>query len=283
MKIGRRQNELIVPLFQVITDIFAITFAFLFSYWLRFNSPLVHLIPVTKGFPGLKMYFWSSIVVIVIWLFIFKNFELYGARRNSNIIDEFYGILKAVTLGMLFVTAATFFYRGFSYSRLVFIMIWTSSIGFLFITRFFIIRYERYLHKKGKGLLNAAIVGSGKWGDVIFEKIKPNSALGFNIIGYIGENRSLAANSVFLGEFDQIDKIAVKNKVDIFFIVLNENENYQLFSLIRKCSGLNVEFYLVPDLLEMMTSRLRIKEVEGIPVLKIKDAAMTGWNSIIKK
>jgi len=277
------KNGLFIPFLQVVTDIIGIECSFLLSYWLRFYSPLTKLIPVVKGFPSFKIYFLSSWAVVFIWLIIFKMLGFYGARRNVNKIDEFYRITKGVTLGMLVVTSATFYYRDFSYSRLVFIMIWGFSILLITFFRSLLISYEKHLHRKGKGLLNAAIVGSSRWSSNIFEKVNRHPGLGLKIAGYVGENKFLSKKLTCLGNFAQIAEIARKNKIDVFFLALDEKENSQLISLLNKCTGLNIEFYLVPDLLDMVTSRLRVENLEGLPVLKIKDVAIAGWNSVFKR
>jgi exopolysaccharide biosynthesis polyprenyl glycosylphosphotransferase len=71
--------------------------------------------------------------------------------------------------------------------------------------------------------------------------------------------------------------------VSVLFLALDETEMQQLFMLLNECSGLNVKFYLIPNLLEMMTSQLCVEELEGIPVLKIKDVAMSDWNRVFKR
>ena len=40
---------------------------------------------------------------------------------------------------------------------------------------------------------------------------------------------------------------------------------------------------MVPDLLELMTSRVRIQELYGIPFIRIKGVPMTTWNLIVKR
>jgi exopolysaccharide biosynthesis polyprenyl glycosylphosphotransferase len=40
---------------------------------------------------------------------------------------------------------------------------------------------------------------------------------------------------------------------------------------------------MVPDMLELMTSRVRIKELHGIPFINIKGDPMTTWNLIVKR
>jgi len=48
------RKDALIPLLTVLSDIVAIEGAFLFSYWLRFHSPLTDLFPVELGFPPLE-------------------------------------------------------------------------------------------------------------------------------------------------------------------------------------------------------------------------------------
>ena len=39
----------------------------------------------------------------------------------------------------------------------------------------------------------------------------------------------------------------------------------------------------MPDFVDMMTSRLRIEEVDGIPFMKLKSVPMNVWNRFLKR
>jgi len=280
---SRKKNDLLIPFLQVFTDLVGIEVSFLGSYWLRFYSPLTVVFPVAKGFPSLSVYVVSSLVVMLVWLIIFKAMRSYRARKNASAIDEVYSVVKGVTLGMLIVMASAFFYRGFSYSRLVFVLIWTTSIVLLSASRILLIQYEKRLHRKRRGLLKAAIIGSSKWGETLFAKVNRQPGLGLDIIGYMGRSAFLSEKIRSLGSFRDIAKAVEGEGISILFLALDEIETPELFFLINECSGLNVKFYLVPNLLEMMTSQLSVEQLEGIPVLKIKDVAMSDWNRIFKR
>jgi exopolysaccharide biosynthesis polyprenyl glycosylphosphotransferase len=73
------------------------------------------------------------------------------------------------------------------------------------------------------------------------------------------------------------------HNIDVVLIALNEEEHSNLHNLVRDCQGLNVEMMMVPDILELMTSLVQIKHIEGIPFLGIKSPALSTWNSIIKR
>jgi exopolysaccharide biosynthesis polyprenyl glycosylphosphotransferase len=279
----RERNELLIPFIQVMADLVGIEVSFLASYWLRFFSPMAAVFPVVKGFPSLHVYLLSSLIVMLVWLLIFRQLRSYRARKDVSTIDEVYSVVKGVTLGMLIVMASAFFYRGFSYSRLVFVLIWATSIVLLSASRILVIQYERHLHRRGKGLIKAAIIGSDKWGETLFTKVNRQPGLGLDIIGYMGQSVFLAERIPSLGNFRDIAGVVEKEGLSVLFLALNETETQELFSLITECSGLNVRFYLIPNLLEMMTSQLCVEELEGIPVLRIKDVAMSDWNRIFKR
>ncbi len=86
-----------------------------------------------------------------------------------------------------------------------------------------------------------------------------------------------------LGSILSVPDLIISNKIDVVLIALNEEEHSYLHGLVRNCQGLNVEMMMVPDILELMTSLVQIKHIEGIPFLGIKSPALSTWNSIIKR
>ena len=127
------RKDALIPLLTVLSDIVAIEGAFLFSYWLRFYSPLTDLFPVELGFPPLEAYVYGSFFVIPFWLFLFQTRKMYATRRTIHFSDEFFPIVRVVVVGMLVVMAAAFFYRAFSFSRLVFGLLAGSFLAFLLL------------------------------------------------------------------------------------------------------------------------------------------------------
>lgn len=282
-----RRTEFLIPLLTFLSDILAIEFSFLASYWLRFYSPLTDLIEVTRGVPPLDAYLYGSFVVIPVWVLIFKRRGLYSARRNVYITDEFFAIVKLVTLGMLIVMSAAFFYRAFSYSRLVFGFLWVISIFSITFGRFLLIELEKYIYRKGKDLRDVIIVGSAQSASAVYRTVHGHPSLGYHVVGYFadqpGDRGTPLVEVPYLGKLDETAAYVRRQQIDLALIALASEEHPRLYEIIRDCEGLNVEFMMVPDMLEMMTSRVRLKEIEGIPFLRIKDIPMTAWNRITKR
>jgi exopolysaccharide biosynthesis polyprenyl glycosylphosphotransferase len=283
---SQRRKDFLIPLLTVCSDVLAIEAAFLFSYWLRFYSPLTSFAAVTLGVPPLGAYVEGSLVVIPFWLFLFDSRKMYAARRNIYFSDEFFAIVRLVFIGMLVVMAAAFFYRAFSYSRLVFALLGFSAVAFIALGRFLVMKFEQRWYARGRDLKQVIIVGTNLTAKRVYSSIITNPSLGYRIAGYFtanGDGEMAQSGSMRLGSIGQVPEYIKGHGVDIVLISLTYQEHPQLYELVRDCEGLNTEIMMVPDMLELMTSGVRVKELEGIPFIKIKGMPLTTWNMILKR
>src|SRR4030066_1553444 len=106
----RKTYELLFPVLLITADFITILISFLWSYWLRFHSPLTAIFPVTKGFPALSLYFYSSFFVALVFLLSFASAGAYRSHRPRLFSDQLFLIFKAISVGLLVVLAFSFFY-----------------------------------------------------------------------------------------------------------------------------------------------------------------------------
>ncbi len=282
----KSRKDFLIPLLTVLSDAVAIEGSFLFSYWLRFYSPLTAYAEVTKGFPPLIAYVAGSLFVIPVWLFIFNQRGMHKARRNVYFSDEFFAIVRLVFIGMLVVMAGAFFYRTFSYSRLVFGLLGFSAILFISTGRYAVMKFEQWWYRSGHDVKRVVLVGTNSTAQRVYEAISGNPGLGYVIDGYFslnGAGQMEATSAKFIGPVANVPTYAGERSTDIILVALDSKDHPVLFDLVRRCEGMNTEIMMVPDLLEMMTSQVRIKELEGIPFIRIKTTPMGTWNQILKR
>ena len=283
---AQHRKDFLIPLLMVVSDVVAIETSFLVSHWLRFYSPLTDVFEVTKGFPSLAAYLQGSLVVIPAWLLLFQSRKMYRARRNVGFASEFFPVLRLVFFGMLMVMAGAFFYRTFSYSRLVFGLLGTTSVMFISAGRFMVLQFEQWWYTMGNDLKNVVIVGTNEAAKRIYDKIAHNASLGYKIIGYFSPNKNGAMKQTqaqHLGPLSKVPQYVRVNNVDIMLIALDYKDHPKLYELVRDCEGLNTEMMMVPDMVELMSTSVGVHELEGIPFLKIKNVPFTTWNLIVKR
>jgi exopolysaccharide biosynthesis polyprenyl glycosylphosphotransferase len=278
----KREGELLIPFLSVLNDILIIEFSLIFSYWLRFYSPLVKWVPVSKGFPPFSAYLYGSFFLVAAWLLIFNRFGLYRSRRNISPIDEAGRLVKAVSMGLLVMMSATFFYRGFSFSRLVFLLVWLTSLFFLTFTRVLLLYLEKWRHRRNRGLLNVAIIGRGGPIHRVLENILQTPGFGYRMLGYVGETGAYP-QIPRLGGTAELPQLIRQHQIHVLVLALTEEQHQLVWSIMKSCEGLNVEFLLLPDLLEMLTSQLQVVQFCGVSALKLKEVRIKGWQGILKR
>jgi exopolysaccharide biosynthesis polyprenyl glycosylphosphotransferase len=283
-----RPSDFLIPFLTVVADSLAIEAAFVFSYWLRSHSGVFSYFGVMDVTPPpIKGYLFGSMFVVPVWLLLFNMRRMYAARRSDTLSDEFFGVIKVVTLGMLIVMSAAFFYRDFSYSRIVFGLLWLTSMSFIFGGRALVRMYERRQYRKGEHLKPAVLIGGDAMASQIHSKLNSHPSFGFNIVGYFAEtparNDLALAHLRYLGPMGGAAQYIIENHIELAFIALDHKDHSRLFELIAECEGINVEFMMVPDVLDILTSQVQVRELEGIPFLKLKGTPLTIWGRILKR
>ena len=284
----KRRGDVLIPFLSVLFDTLAIESAFLFSYWLRFRSSLLDSLGFVRGdSPPITGYLLGSIVIVIVWLLLFNGRKMYGARRSVMLYDELMNIIKVVSLGTLVMMSAAFFYRDFSYSRVVFALVWATSILFIFSGRATVQTFERSLYRKGRHLQQAIIIGNDSLANDVYTKLNKHPSFGFHIPGYFSDTRAPdgleLSSAPYLGTISDAAPFIRQQGIELAFIALQSKDHSHLFELVSSCEGVNIDFLMVPDVFEILTSHVKVKELEGIPFLKIKSIPFTVWGRISKR
>ena len=285
---GTRQGDLVIPLIRVAIDAVAIEGSFLLSYWIRFRTPLFgHLGFDPAPPPPIEGYIAGSGVMMLVWLLLFRASKVYRPRRRVSLSDELISIARWGTAGMLILMSAAFLYRGFSYSRTVFALIWATSIVLILLGRALVASLERKMHRRGKFLRTAVIIGNDALANDVFVRLHRHPSFGFDIAGYFAEapaGAGLRLSGVeYLGPITNAAEFIGTRGVSVVFIALRAGEHQRLFDLVSDSEGLDVQFMMIPDVLEVLTSQVRLTEYEGLPFLTLKGNPLTGWGRVAKR
>lgn len=284
----RRQGDLVIPLIRVAIDACAIGGAFLLSYWIRARSTLLERL----GFdavvpPPISGYIAGSAVMVVVWLLLFSAAGVYRPRRRVSLSDELIGIARWGSAGMLILMSAAFLYRGFSYSRIVVALIWVTSIPLILAGRALVASLERKMHRRGRFLRTAVIIGNDALANDVFARLHRHPSFGFDVAGYFAGEPCKAelrlSGAPYLGPVADAAAFIGAHGVSVVFIALRSGESQRLFDLVSDSEGLDVQFMMIPDVLEVLTSNVRLTEYEGLPFLTLKSNPLTGWGSVAKR
>jgi exopolysaccharide biosynthesis polyprenyl glycosylphosphotransferase len=212
---------------------------------------------------------------------------LYQPQRSLMNVREFELILKnwgkscMFTLGIMFMAHQLYFSRG------IFALTWVCLMVLMLVQRYAFFKFNNYLRRKGFVETTALIYGAGVVGRKLMEKFKQSPKLGYHVAGFIDDNGSLAGKTVLgapvLGEFAHLRDTIRSTGARKLFIALPQVPSKVVVDILHVCRETGCEFQIVPSLYDIVIQRVKITEVEGIPLIGMTEPKYSFKTQIAKR
>jgi exopolysaccharide biosynthesis polyprenyl glycosylphosphotransferase len=277
---------------SVVLDLVMITLAMFSAYYIRFTWGLI---PVTLGVPPLSNYVPVIPLIMVVWAFAYRYNELYANWGRRRGIDELFAIVGAAVITVLVVLALVFFYRGFSYSRIVLLIFGFLLVLFVSFNRIILLLITRLLWRSGKGLKRAVVAGGGEIARVLVKKLIGKDGNGYHLLGLAStdgdaeikdlqewSSRELKVDLKYLGELSSLDRWVKALAVDTVFVA-GEVERNEIVRILPQAEKLRVDLKLVPDILGIMRTKVVADSRFGLPLFSLRRLPMNWWGRIFKR
>lgn len=255
---------------MVLADALLINLSFIVAYFIRFKIPLF---AAPESIPVFGQYLRVLIFVTLLWLALFKLVGFYGQKRFTLLLDELASLFLAVTFSTLALLGLLFLYREFWFSRLVIVNAWWIALILLGALRIAVYVGDRFLKTRGIGVKNVLILGEGEIGELLKNKMIGNPALGYRPVKIVNEQAKI----------DEIKKLVQENNIREVIIAGSSLPAEKVLDIITECERFGIEFKLVPGILELISSRLDIDEVGGVPLFTVSEIQLQGLNALIKR
>ena len=280
----RRDGDLIQPTVFLILDLIAVESAFLFSYWLRFYSGLM---PAPLGIPDFTPYMVTSLSLLVIWTGIFYALGSYDPIRSKSLEDDLDRIVRGVILGSLVMLSTAFFVRSVSYSRLFFALFAASSAILLTIGRMAGRRLLRRYLRRGSASMRVLFVGNTGMRARLEQTFRETPGLGLVAVGWLSDpdehGNEEAAATLPLGGIGDLESVVDEYRVDLVLLTLPFDQLHRVTLIAERIGERNVDVQFVPDMQRLHASRMRLREIAGIPFISVRQKGLTGMDRIIKR
>lgn len=226
------------------------------------------------------------LLVVVIWSAVFYFWGAYERRNRDEWRVELRTVFLAATFALLTLAASFYFTKIENFSRVLYAYFYALDLAFTFAWRFGM----RAVRARRPGLTAEArrvlIVGT----DATAQELAAQIAhwQGYTLVGYIAEDdapraaRDLAGAPV-LGTLDDALRVVDRCQVSDVFLSQTTRGRAELAELILGLRDSRVRVRLMPDLLELITVRTGIETLRGLPVITLREPAITGVNSILKR
>jgi exopolysaccharide biosynthesis polyprenyl glycosylphosphotransferase len=248
-------------------DALALTAGLFATYWFRFRSGLL---PVPFGIPSVDYYVVSLAVVIPVGLVVIRSAGLYRPHRRAAFLRDFVDGARAMALTCVLLAAIAFFYREFSFSRTLLVGFGIGSSLFFVALRRLAGLGHRVLRGHGIGIQRVGIVGGGEMAAGLAHKIESRPGTGLEVVATLegpewsdeeGPSADRARRPGRMRSF------ARAHRLDRVIVTDPDLSHDERLDLVEECHGDGIRCDFVPDLFEVMLGRIRVEEIDGVPLV----------------
>ena len=279
-----RKSTRRIAALMLVSDVAATVAALAAAYYLRFR---VEIIPVTRGVPGASLYFRLVPLIAALWPTVYYFYGLYQVRRNRSRVEEGFSVLVATGFATLLLAGLATFYRGFSYSRAVLGLFFALDVVLVFAGRTAIRRYLEEAWRHGFGVRLVLVVGAGRLGHAVVEKLHEHPEAGLRAIGFVDDDPDKRGTRFLgvpvLGTTAEAARIVDERGADTVFLALPLEAHRTMLAVLKEVGRTIADVRVIPDLLQYITFRAGVEDMDGLPVVHLTQVPLTGWMSLVKR
>ncbi|MFI5282735.1 MAG: undecaprenyl-phosphate glucose phosphotransferase [Candidatus Dormibacterales bacterium] len=288
---GQRTSRLVMlgpdwlPLALLAGDAVIVAASILASYWYYVNlDPLRRAagaaLPFAPYIPAIP----AAIAITLISLAINQQ---YRSWRGRTLMDLLLGLYSGVGLAAVLALAAISLGNlGADYSRLTITYAVLLAAILMTAERYFLRQYETRLRRQGIGTEKVLLVGTGAGSEMLVRRMAMFPQYGFQVRGVLDDTRlvgSQFAGIPVVGRVDDLPSKARELGADQVFIAMADHDRGRVVHLIKQCEDQQLEFKVIPDLLDIMSTRTEVNSLDGLPLVGVRHSRLTGVNSMVKR
>jgi GT2 family glycosyltransferase len=184
--------------------------------------------------------------------------------------------MNAVVVGYVILSALTFFFNQYAYSRMVVLI--SGGINILLLPGWRIIARSTARspvhHRRSLFGRRTLIVGTGPSAVEVLRKLRARVDDGYEVVGFIDTTLRHVGEKVqgveILGSIDNIGKVISGKKASEVIFSTDVLSYAEILSVIARTQNRGVNFRLVPNSLEVIIGKTHIDELDDIPLLDIE-------------
>jgi exopolysaccharide biosynthesis polyprenyl glycosylphosphotransferase len=249
------------------------------GYWIKYGA-------AEQALP-LGPYLAAIPIVIAIFLFSMAITGQYRSWRGRTLLDQLFGLFTGVGLAAVLMLAAIEVGNlGQRYSRLTILPAVLLAAVLMTGERYLLRQYETRLRRRGIGTERVLMVGTGQGSELLIRRMNMFPQYGFHVTGVASDevtSDGMYFGVPIVGRVADLPTLAKDLRVDQVFLALPASQRDRLLHLITLCEDQNLEFKIVPDLLEVMSTRVAANAIDGLPLVGIRRSQLRGWSAVLKR
>jgi exopolysaccharide biosynthesis polyprenyl glycosylphosphotransferase len=279
----RRKRDAFLPWIQLLTDCAAAYALLRLVYWFRFSSGWFERL--SGGAPDFDAYHAAFPFIVLVLVYFLRFYGLYAAARHLTFGQETAKVFRAVFMATLVLTCTTFFVRGFSYSRTYLAIAGLAMAPGLSLVRFLVGVAVMHVDRRRGSYRNVLVAGCNENARRLARFYEKNPRFSTRVVGFLDdrlERGSLFEGVPVLGKLADLPEFTrFRSDFQVHEVVLAEPgvANETVLRMIFECEKGMVAFRRLADVFGLITAKMSVSYLGGIPILSFTDSPLAEWEN----
>jgi Undecaprenyl-phosphate glucose phosphotransferase len=276
------RNSQVLVVWFVCWDLALTAAAWIGAYYLRFQSGW--LPQPESATPDFDHCCRLLPLVLVLAAVSYRLAGQYNVHRLRRFREEIVGVARGTGLMTLIVIGGIFSVHSPYQSRATVLLFSGLTAAAVLTMRRLSWMCIRRLRSRGFNPKRAILVGTGRVARKTAFALRHASWMGIKVVGYVEDQPTRwAADLNILGTTGDLPHLIERHRVAHVFICLPLSRYHEARHVFDKLSQTLVEVRLVADLPELAGVALTTSNLDGLPVIGLRESPHVGLNVVIKR
>jgi exopolysaccharide biosynthesis polyprenyl glycosylphosphotransferase len=221
-------------------------------------------------------------LALACWALAAGHFRLYEWHWVMNLRHEAARLALATGGAMILVSGALYLtYR--EVPRLLFVyfalLVFAINGGIRLLLRLF------FRTRLGDLLaVRIVLVGGGRVADSLAGRLRAEAGRWppLHVVGVVADDAPATSSLAYLGTTADLERAIGEWNITTVIVTLPSSEHARIVALTERLQTLPVDVRVVPDVLDLAYARATITHVEGIPLVGLRDPALSASGKLVK-
>ena len=276
IQVLRAIHSLVIPLVDVISITLAITVAYFLAEGLANSGDVEGLLGKQMGQLDASL-LWIALAGIPLWLLVFHFYGVYKRevrRLSVSTFDELLQTAGAVSVGAWVMFS---FLALLSRSNQTGRSVWVF-VALAWVLLLVILPAGRATVRIGMSFNNpfrtsTMVVGAGEIGRSLIGRLNRHKEYGLRVVGFldtaIRKPDEGGAAVQLLGRPSELRSIVDRYGISRVIIAFSQTPHPLILGIIHECQEMKVDVSIVPRFFEVLSQRVEIEDVEGLPIMSL--------------
>jgi exopolysaccharide biosynthesis polyprenyl glycosylphosphotransferase len=236
---------------------------------------------------ALQNYIYALPIYLALWLTTNLYYGLYDHSGKVTGINQISRILRAFIAGAVGSLSVAYLFKQWDIGRVVLLGSSSAFFVYLYASRSILRAWKHRQLAKGIGVTRVLIIGLGRTAKAVMERIRNHPEGGYELVGFVDPYRKRRLAELgglpVVGTTAELADVLRRSPVDVVFLAVPRMPQNEMLNLIVNCEDLGVQFKIVSNIFDVITSQVQVDVIDEVPVIHLRNSELPVAQRALKR